>query len=623
MATLQRNKNDDHFFIRVSPSEGTKQIIDEGVNWLLKQGYRLSPGGKVSLPTSDYRYLDDKGYLYIEGIFYDKQETSERTLFDDDIEREGPSLLLKLNKDHDPSKGIDVPWTLIIKLDELEEQAQRELNHKGATAITIGSPTSPYRIPDLRGLQDANRWPKVSPQLTPYNIYYRNSQNQIFQLTKSIPTQGLQGGWRGNIFLRFEHPQLANTWRRSRVDEQISIDTGKEFYWIAQSGQDPEEWPGTYQSIGPVNQDWQLWHLQTETLDDSWEAIQQWLRYRQIRLTYPTWHLRIINPFHVVKDHHYVYSSEQKLLLQCDPPDQQSGNTPAHTALSLIPLQNSFPRKQVPVSFQSNVFQHNQSNYFYTPTLTIGQEYRIRLQGEATGSAISTHISPLSTTHPSWLRGLSCTLLGSNAQYTFCAFSNIPEAMQSFNLRVPKDFSLEDLSKLAWKLEPTEIPCSLTWDYSALPGEPHHSPTTISLSENNLNSWWQMKIWPAIADRSWARITVDAGSFGKIVLRLDLKPERVVDDLWWRDEQLSALFIWLSNTGEKDQALHKNPVLPTLRDTLLQLGRSHDLPPALANAFIRLAMRSHIPAWMQARLQIVVSKIQHKRLFAQAIEQKR
>ena len=352
-----------------------------------------------------------------------------------------------------------------------------------------------------------------------------------------------------------------------------------------------------------------------------WEELQHWFSYHLLHLVNPKWRIRAISPFTVTQeDPHLLYSSEHCLLLRCDPPDQQSMSNSVHTTLSLNTVQTTSSRQRLLPLAKSNALQPDQHNYFYTPLLADQQTYRIRPQGEATGAAISVSTRPLIIMRPSWLQGLSCTLIGSHAQHKFYAFDDTPETKQPFRLHVPTDFSLEDLSTLTWKLEPTGLSCSFLWHYRTL-REIRRQPSISSLSENTLSSQWQTRIWPTIADCRQATITLDAKSFGQITFILDVQPDEVANTPWWQDQYLVATLAWLSTLATSPAITQTRPVSPVLRNRLLLLGQANDLPPELVHAFTRLTTRSQMPIWQQARLQVILSKIQQKQMLRSTIEE--
>ena len=221
MATLGRAKKDGHLFVLLGPSKGTQQITDEGVDWLLKKGYQLLPGEHKQLSREAYRYLDNNEQLYTEGIEYTKHETAETIQNEHEAEKNGwPPLLLRLDRNYHSEKDNRVPWALTLQFDALEESVLHDLRRSKATAITTTRSTSSHHKIGINKLKDTRSWSDVSPQPTPYQIDYYNDNNQFFLLRTDTPTQGLKEEWMGNIFLRFEHPQLSHAWRRARIDEQ-------------------------------------------------------------------------------------------------------------------------------------------------------------------------------------------------------------------------------------------------------------------------------------------------------------------------------------------------------------------------------------------------------------------
>lgn len=620
MAILQCTKDGDHLFIRVSQSEGTKQINEDGVQWLIKQRHQIpKPGERVSLNKGYYRFLMDRGYLDIRGITYTKREVP--TLSASDIEKESTelSLLLQLNEGRNSSKDTTASWSLIIKLDELEESTQNVLLQCRAIAVgTVDYLLSSNLTTSLQCLQDPRYWPKIPPQAKPYDIYWKNSQRQILPLDKSIPISGLQEGWQGNVFLPFESGQLMGTWCRCRPNETILTNDCKELYWLAQTNYDPD-WPGPTQPIGPNHLGWQLWLLRIKADDTPWEAITQWLSYRMLKLIYPSWHLRTINPLSFATDRQHICIQDQHLLVQCDPPNQQSENICAHASLSLASVQQAAVRKQTPAFIQSNALQSNQTNYFHFPALYPNQQYHVRLRGQTSRQSLSVCVAPLLKTQPTWLRGLSCILTTGRTKRTLHAFGHGPETDQSFKFCVPNDFSLEDLSHLAWSLEPTDIPFSWTYEYLSPQGKHCQDKRSFS-TDSYLSENWQKYIWPTLAPSPWARITIDATSFGRINLLLLLKPEQPAKQDWWMDEQLFASFLWLSRVAQKEPGQIQHPVSPLLQERLRQLRQSPGLPSTLNTALVRLTTLRYMPLWIQVRLRTVLTEITQKSVSGQVVE---
>ena len=210
---------------------------------------------------------------------------------------------------------------------------------------------------------------------------------------------------------------------------------------MAETNYDPE-WPGQTQPIGPDQQGWQLWHLQQIKDDDApWEAVEQWLSYRMLKLAYPSWRLRIINPLSIVTDRQHICVQSQHLLFQCDPPNQQSENMCAHASLSFTPIHRTAVRKQTQALAQSNALQPNQTNYFYYMALHSDLECRVCLRGQTSGQPLSVCVAPLPKTQPTWLRGLSGILTTARTKLPFYAFNHELEIDQAFNFCVPNDFS--------------------------------------------------------------------------------------------------------------------------------------------------------------------------------------
>jgi len=134
MAQLRRTIGDDqHLYIKVGPSIGTKQVKKAGEAWLEKHGYSFpSPGGWVKLDLGDYRYLNDNDYLFVKGEDYTK--SSGQPLFllllPPEAVKYGAPLLLQLADTLSIANDDTESWTLMLKLDEWEEGARDALLQK-------------------------------------------------------------------------------------------------------------------------------------------------------------------------------------------------------------------------------------------------------------------------------------------------------------------------------------------------------------------------------------------------------------------------------------------------------------------------------------------------------------
>ena len=138
------------------------------MKWLREQNHFIpKPGEKVYLNKSYHSYLKDKEYLYIKGVPYDKREASTLSCSGIEKESDGPSLLLQLGEGRSSSKATADSWSLMIKLDELEESVQNVLFQRRAIAVTLECLLSSQRVISLQCLQDPRYWPKAHPKQIP------------------------------------------------------------------------------------------------------------------------------------------------------------------------------------------------------------------------------------------------------------------------------------------------------------------------------------------------------------------------------------------------------------------------------------------------------------------------
>jgi hypothetical protein len=606
MVRLKRTKHgDQHFYVMAGISSGTQQIGKEGIAWLEKRSYHLpAPGGWVTLDLGDYQYL--KKYLSTKGVIYTRRSDQPLRLLSSneaETEKYGPPLLLRMASDNSRS------WTLLLKLDKWEEDARNTLLDNKAAAVGCWTPSETngeLLFSSLRLIMalDPTCWPKVAPQTGPYTLYWQDSQSNYFLLQEATPSKGLKEGWQGNVFCKFEKNQLPDTWERCLPGGSITLTRCQELYWLAQSDYKPE-WPEKEQRIRETKLGWQLWRLQTNAEKTSWEAIFQWLSYRQLRLTYPSWRIHVLNPLSVLTDLWSIHMPDQPLLVRCDPPTE---NRQTHASLSLIPYLDS-PESNLPFSLeQSHALSENQVNYLCFPSPTPGYKYRIQVTGEASGQPILAQIVPPPTGQPSWLRGLRCTLTTSGKQHVLEAFAAESHSeSQGYQFQVPDDFSLKEMAELNWSWQPSEIPCTLHWEFRSSQGalcSDKSMPSTVS----EMNNLWKMKVWSTIEESQWATFMLDAASFGSIRLKLLLKPESIVHKAWWTDTRYVADFFWLSRVADQETIEARRVISPALQQTLRYLCQPA-MPPALQRALMRLSSHRNMPTWAYLRLQALLADL--------------
>jgi hypothetical protein len=607
MARLKRTKDGDHIYIKAGRSKGTQQIQAEGIAWLEEKGYSIpSSGDGIQLDSGGYQYLRDHEYLHTKGEGKTHAQYSDQTLplitSDQAATYGGPSLLLQMAGDTSGN------WTLRLKLDEWEEGARNILLHNKAVEVgrwTISETTGEQYFSSLRlqGMPDLTPWLEVTPQTDLYSLYYKDHHSKYFKLTEATPAPGLQDGWQGNVFCPFKKGQLAYTWERCLPGKSISPTHCQELYWLAPSKYEPE-WPGTEQRVGEAKRGWQLWRLQISSEEVSWEALSQWLSYRQIRLSYPAWRLRILNPLSsVLATSWSLFMPEQPLLVRCEPPSE---NKQTHASLSLA----SYPNAARSRTENEIVLAPNQVNYCFFPPLASGQQYRMQPRGEAGGQPIQAQLISSLPEYPSWLQGLSCTLTASGKQQVLAAFSNEQQPQpQIYQFQVPDDFSLEELAELHWSWQPSAIPCTLRWEYLAPDGTISHDKSVPLATNNALNALWQSEWQRTLAQSWWIILTLDAASFGSISLKLQLKPEKVAAyQAWWTNTHYAADFFWLDRMANQKIGTGQRAISPTVQQALQQLCQP-DMPASLQHILMRLSSRQTMPLWVHLRLQQLLANV--------------
>lgn len=637
MAQLRRTiDGDQHFYIKVGPSIGTKQITKDGLIWLKKHNYSFpSPGGWVQLDLGDYRYLEKQNYLYTKGEISTESFTQPLNLLPLETAHYGAPLLLQLD-DIYLENPQNADWILILKLDEWEQSARDELLQNQAVAVGCytlldGAFQRAFSSVSLQQIHRPDYWPEVAPQMSDYTLYwqsdelYQENSQSSHPLKQATPPAGLKTGWQGNVFFRFENGGLTNTWKRYLPNMSISataVHKWNECYWLAQSHLRPEPpWPGKAQLIGKVKQGWQLWRLQTVP-ETNLEDMADWLNYRQIRLIYPQWRLRLLNPLSVDgPEHQSTCIPGQPLLIRCDPSTQHTENGHANVILSLTPYvkgTNTLPDRQLAGSpARSQPLSHNGENYLCAPIPPSDQKYRISLSGEASGLSMWVQTAPLTIRQPTWLHGLHTTVLIADKPYFFEAFNTFPRSA-SYRLVVEKDFSLHELAQASWQYQPSGIPCSLRWKYLSPQKNVLEDKVEGLSTGDKLTDWWQTSIWPEVAASPWVILTLDASSFGTICLHLVLQPESATSEdslistgkqqIWWTNGAYATHFLWLSSIAANESGQAQKVVSLSFSRALEQLCEP-GTPGPLKKALRSLAERRSLPAWIYLRLQSLLADL--------------
>lgn len=614
MALLKRSLKDGHLYLRGAGigRRGTWQIGQEGEDWLLRQGYSLPDYGYgIHLSQAVIMRLDQ--YLHILGLGrsskrYVRNETSCRR------EQTGLPLLLRLMGMPAPVP----PWILRIELAKLVEMVpkDRPSGRKPLSgAIVHGTLSSSPSTLNMPQLLDVSFWPQVVPQREPYQIFWLDKQGRQHDFPATV---GLQEGWQGNIFVSTKGDQSPETWwRRCLPSASISASDCKKFYWLAEPGYDPE-WPGSALQVREEPfRGWQLWQLGIDSTSPLfWEEIEQWLSDRGIDLVYPTWRLRVLNPFSLATEDQYIIPPDQPLLVQCYPPQGQPDVLPEKVRLVVVPIERNtdsqHPRQFTPVG--SAFLQPDQEFYFNLQGSI--EAYDVRLSGEARGDFLRVKVAPTTAKLPVWLDGLKCSIKGKRNRRILYAFSHQLLDDQPVEIRIPEDFSAEEMLDLNWVLEPVGIPFSWAWQDDLLQ-KPCREPL---LTGSDLSLLWRELIWPSIENNQRTEMVLDAGSFGRIAFTLVRTPVSQPDRMWWQDKQLSSQFIWLSCLSKVEiSGQVKRPVPTDLRQWLLQAGQITEAPLALSTALEQLAALECAPIWMLVRLQTMLARIQKEYVSDQVI----
>ncbi len=239
----------------------------------------------------------------------------------------------------------------------------------------------------------------------------------------------------------------------------------------------------------------------------------------------------------------------------------------------------------------------------------------MQLKGEVTGASLYVQISPIIAILPSWLQGLSITLETSRKTRSLQAFNHSQQGDQPIEIHVPEDLPRDNLPDLKWRLVPAGIPFSWEWGYELSQGQHYRDRLEGLKTDSDLSLLWAERIWPAIAANSRTKIVFDAGSFGYIELALICSPEQTSDAIWWDNRQLSSQLLWLSRASWETLSRQVEcPVPASLRKWLQQSGQVEQIPQPIRGALKRLEARESMPAWVIARLQVMLAAIQNNRV---------
>ena len=399
----------------------------------------------------------------------------------------------------------------------------------------------------------------------------------------------------------------AGTWQRRVSDSTVSF--SGELLWLAK----PDcklDWPGQAAKVGNPYVGWQLWRLTVnEAAPVSWESIQNWFTYRSIDVVPQRQRLEIVSlPSAVTEDGQYSIEPGKSIWIVCYPPSRHTHGIFREIALSTEQIPSTAHNSNPPSKSISASYPADRVHYFSWSASQPGN-YRIRVQGDASGEPLLVQVNTLPIARPQWLCGLSSTAMSPAHQHTFHAFNDFLDSGEELYLL--NQFAKQELATLTWTYEPEGLPVHVTWGYTPSDGLQQRGSYYPIQSGEELTRCWREQICPALAAGIRAKVTLDGGSYGCIELSIALPQQQPDEPAWWTDERLVSQCIWLSRmTGEKQR---QNPIfMPVpLRETLRQLSVQTDINTTLRAALKRLAAVNSVPAWVLFRLQTLIAGIEN------------
>ncbi|HVB74901.1 MAG TPA: hypothetical protein VNE38_15220 [Ktedonobacteraceae bacterium] len=597
MAQLKRSIADDHLYILAGQSQGTWQLTAAGEQWLRTNRYSIPERGEsIYLDPGTYHRLKDKNYLFIYHIPYDSHDIFAEPTSETLPAFAGLPILLTV----DEQRG---GWTLNIDLSMLAEDdgVLNELQRLHPTFVTMNY--SPSYLPRVQ-LYNCSCLLKVWPQPSRYLVQWSNDRQNRFSLSTAPETPALFDNWQGNVFI--ETKQREDCYHRRLPGSTISL--SESFFWLAKVDAKPD-WPGKASLFGKPDLGWQLWKLElTSIASVPWEKIEQWFRYRQLKVAQQHYHLGVIGRFDAITDGSwYILQPDHSLLIRCDPPRRQI-SIDKDAYLLTEPVSNTARRAARSPQSRSDPLPVNYISYFSWKAPGRG-DYQIQVTGDACSEPLYIRVTERKAAMPSWLQGLNCTVTVATTSQTFHAFENTHDFQVGENsLNV---FSLHELALLDWAIEPIGLPISVTWSYvSAQERYLRESLNSVSTGEE-LTAYWHEKIWPSIINAHDVTITLDAGNFGLLELLVEPRIEQDKQTPCQSDEQFIAHLVWLSYfVGNVDQ--RTSSALPDhLRHALNQMATQLIANPALFRALDRLARANSVPTWILYHLQELASENQN------------
>jgi len=599
VAQLRRAVKDGHLFILAGQSKGTWQVGEQGELWLRQNNYLIPAEDEyVDLEAGIFSYLKDKGYLYIYGIQYDQNGKNAAFNIHQELARiaRGLPLLLQLKEVKEPS------WEIYLDLSELTEEVWEELHSHHTDTVTASNALASISLKQMIYTQSLLR---VYPFPHPYQIYSSHSLNNKQVLQQAPKTPGLIENWQGNVFIK--RVTQTGIWQRRLPGSYVTF--SGDLLWLARPDCEVD-WPGQPTKVGQTHVGWQLWRFTVdENAPVSWESIENWFAYRSIDVVPRSQRLEIVSlPSAVTEDGHYIIESDKSIWFACYPPRRQIQGVFGEIALSTEQISSTEYNSNSPSKSISIALPADRVNYFRWSAVQPG-DYRICVQGDASGEPMLVQVDTLPISRPQWLRGLSCTAMSSEHQLTFHAFNNFFDSGEELSLL--NQFTKQELTALTWTYEPEGLPVRVTWGYIHSHGLQQHVRNYHIQSGEELTRFWCEQICPALDDGIQAKLTLDGGSYGCIELSIALRQQQPVETAWWTDERLVAQFTWLSQIIRGKYSQEPKPMPGLLREALLELCTQANESPSLCITLKRLALTNTIPAWVLFRLQTLIAGVEN------------
>ena len=439
----------------------------------------------------------------------------------------------------------------------------------------------------------------------PYQIYSSHSVNNKQVLQQAPETPGLIENWQGNVFIK--RATQTGIWQRRLPGSNVTF--SGELLWLARPDCEVD-WPGQPTKVGQTHVGWQLWRFTVdESAPVSWESIENWFAYRSIDVVPRSQRLEIVSlPSAVTGDGKYIIEPDKSIWFACYPPRRQIQGVFGEIALSTEQIFSTEYNANSPSKSISIALPADRVNYFRWSAVQPG-DYRICVQGDASGEPMLVQVDTLPFSRPQWLRGLSCTAISSEHQLTFHAFNDFFDSGEELTLL--NQFTKQELTALSWTYEPEGLPVRITCGYIHSHGLQQQVSNYHIQSGEELTQFWREQICPEIADGIQAKVTLDGGSYGCIELSIALPQQQPVESAWWTDERLVAQFTWLSQIIGRRDSQETIPMPGSLREALLELCTHANESPSLCITLKRLAIANTIPAWVLFRLRTLLAGVEN------------